>query len=189
VGDLATARARLSANAHLAAGAVLEPYRSDYFDLQVGVRTWPELELSAIERPLRTPRAQGAAGEPEILGYADKYVVARAWPAPPELPADLDASLEARLREAARAVAHLASVRGVTRIDFLSDGNELVVNEINTIPGSLARYLWIEPAVPFAQLLDDLLTEAQRRPTHRYSAAGADGLVLRGASSIAAKLA
>jgi D-alanine-D-alanine ligase len=86
-------------------------------------------------------------------------------------------------------VAHLASVRGVTRIDFLSDGNELVVNEINTIPGSLARYLWIEPAVPFAQLLDDLLTEAQRRPTHRYSAAGADGLVLRGASSIAAKLA
>jgi hypothetical protein len=43
--------------------------------------------------------------------------------------------------------------------------------------------------VPFAQLLDDLLTEAQRRPTHRYSAAGADGLVLRGASSIAAKLA
>jgi len=42
---------RLSANAHLAAGAVLEPYRSDYFDLQVGVRTWPELELSAIERP------------------------------------------------------------------------------------------------------------------------------------------
>ena len=190
VGDLATARARLSANAHLAAGAVLEPYRSDYFDLQVGVRTWPELELSAIERPLRTPRAQGAAGEPEILGYADKYVGGEGMAsAPRELPADLDASLEARLREAARAVAHLASVRGVTRIDFLSDGNELVVNEINTIPGSLARYLWIEPAVPFAQLLDDLLTEAQRRPTHRYSAAGADGLVLRGASSIAAKLA
>jgi len=27
------------------------------------------------------------------------------------------------------------------------------------------------------------------RPTHRYSAAGADGLVLRGAASIAAKLA
>ncbi len=64
-----------------------------------------------------------------------------------------------------------------------------MVNEINTIPGSLARYLWIDPAVPFAQLLADMIAEAKARPTARYSAAGADGLILRGASSIAAKLA
>jgi D-alanine-D-alanine ligase len=77
----------------------------------------------------------------------------------------------------------------VARIDFLSDGSDLVVNEINTIPGSLARYLWIDPVVPFGSLLGDLLTEARERPTHAYSAAGADGTVLRGAGSIAAKLA
>jgi len=65
----------------------------------------------------------------------------------------------------------------------------LVVNEINTIPGSLARYLWIDPEVSFARLLADMLAEARARPTTHYSAAGADGLVLRGASSIAAKLA
>jgi D-alanine-D-alanine ligase len=77
----------------------------------------------------------------------------------------------------------------VARLDFLTDGVELVVNEINTVPGSLARYLWIDPAVPFARLLTDMIDEAVARPTARYSAAGADGLVLRGASSIAAKLA
>ena len=80
-------------------------------------------------------------------------------------------------------------MRGVARIDFLANGDEIVVNEINTIPGSLARYLFIDPLVPFGRLLDDLMAEATARPTHRYSAAGADGLVLRGAASIAAKLA
>ena len=77
----------------------------------------------------------------------------------------------------------------MARIDFLTNGTELVVNEINTIPGSLARYLWIDPPLPFATLLTDMVAEAAARPTARYSAAGADGLVLRGASSIAAKLA
>ncbi len=57
------------------------------------------------------------------------------------------------------------------------------------MPGSLARYLWVAPELPFATLLGDLLEEARRRPTHAYSAAGADGAVLRSAGSIAGKLA
>jgi D-alanine-D-alanine ligase len=190
VADLQTAKGQLGANPHLGAGAVLEPYRRDYFDLQVAVRTWPETMLSAIERPLRTARAGGAAGEPEILDYADKYVGGEGMAsAPREVPAAIDAGLERRLRSAATAVAGLCSARGVARIDFLSDGDELVVNEINTIPGSLARYLWLDPPVPFRTLLGDMITEAVQRPTHRYSAEGADGSVLRGAGSIAAKLA
>ncbi|HEX3947804.1 MAG TPA: hypothetical protein VHW47_08860 [Acidimicrobiales bacterium] len=190
VADLATARARLGVNQHLRAGAVVEPYRPTFFDLQVGVRSWPDLQLSGIERPLRTPRAAGAAGEPEILGYIDKYVGGEGMAsAPRQLPAEIDGTLEGELRRTALAVAGLASIRGVARIDFLSDGEQLVVNEINTIPGSLARYLWTDPPVPFGSLLGDLVAEARQRPTHLYSAAGADGTVLRGASSIAAKLA
>ncbi len=190
VADLQTAIALLGANRHLRAGAVIEPYRAELFDLQIAVRTWPELGLSAIERPLRTPRAGGAAGEPEILGYADKYVGGEGMAsAPRELPAVIDGDLERRLREAAAAVAHLCSVRGVARVDFLSDGRELFVNEINTIPGSLARYLWIDPAVPFRTLLLDMVAEARQRPSHHYTVEGADGTVLKGAASIAAKLA
>jgi D-alanine-D-alanine ligase len=109
--------------------------------------------------------------------------------APRQLPAELPAGVAEAVRAAARRIGDLALVRGVARIDFLTDGDDLVVNEINTIPGSLARYLWIDPAVPFARLLSDMVAEAVARPTGRYSAAGADGLVLRGASSIAAKLA
>ena len=67
--------------------------------------------------------------------------------------------------------------------------DQLYVNEVNTIPGSLARYLWVDPPLAFRTLLVDLVDEAQSAPTHAYSAAGADGTVLRGAASIAAKLA
>ena len=184
VADLTAAKARLTSNPHLAQGAVLEPFRADLSDLQVAVRTYPSLELSAIERPLRS----GATGE--ILGYTDKYVGGAGMAsAPRELPADLPAEQTATILDLAARVAEAVSVRGVARIDFLANGPEIVVNEINTIPGSLARYLFIEPMVPFITLLDDLLAEAKARPTRRYSAAGADGLVLRGAASIAAKLA
>ena len=182
--ELVAAKARLGSNPHLAQGAVLEPYRADLADLQVAVRTYPDLELSAIERPLRS----GATGE--ILGYTDKYVGGAGMAsAPRELPAIVSTEQGATIRSLAGRVAEAVGVRGVARIDFLANESEIVVNEINTIPGSLARYLFIEPLVPFSQLLDDLVAEATARPTRRYSAAGADGLVLRGAATIAAKLA
>ncbi len=183
VADAATAAARLGANPHLRFGAVLEPYRPDLTDLQVAVRTWPTLELSAIERPIR------ASGTADILDYRDKYVAGEGMAgANRELPAAISSELEKGLRAAAERVVGLASVRGVARIDFLSDWEQFVVNEINTIPGSLARYLWVTPPLPFASLLADLLDEARQRPTHAYSAAGADGTVLRSAGSIAGKL-
>ena len=183
VEDFATAQARLSANPHLRSGAVLEPFRPDLSDLQVAVRSWPALQLSAVERPIRSSAAA------DILDYRDKYVAGEGMAgAPRQLPAQIPPSLEATLREAASKVAALTGLRGVARIDFLSDDDQLMVNEINTIPGSLARYLWVDPVVPFGDLLADLLAEARQRPTHAYTTSGADGTVLRSAGSIAGKL-
>ena len=183
VEDFPTAVARLGVNPHLRLGAVLEPYRPEMSDLQVGVRRWPALEISAVERPIRS------SGSVDILDYRDKYVAGEGMAgANRELPARIPSELEKGLRHASERIAALAQVRGIARIDFLSDGQQFVVNEINTVPGSLARYLWVAPAVPFATLLDDLIDEARERPTHAYSVAGADGTVLRSAGSIAAKL-
>jgi D-alanine-D-alanine ligase len=184
VADIGTAVARLGANAHLRRGAVVEPYREDLFDLNVAVRTWPTPELSAVERPLRSTAAA------EILGYADKYVGGEGMAsAPRELPAALPSPLVSTLHDAARTVVRLADVRGVARIDFLSDGEVLFLNEVNTVPGSLARYLWVEPPLPFIDLLDGLIAEALDSPGAHHSAAGADGTVLRSAGGIAGKLA
>ena len=86
-------------------------------------------------------------------------------------------------------MAELGLIRGVARIDFMEGEAGCFVNEVNTIPGSLARYLFIDPVRSFRELLADLVSEAVERPTHQYTTSGADGLVLRGAASIAAKLA
>jgi D-alanine-D-alanine ligase len=184
VADFATASARLASNPHLALGCVVEPYRADLSDIQIAVRTYPTLALSAIERPLRR------SVDREILDYRDKYVGGEGMvSAPRELPAVLPEVQADAVRRYTTRIAGVASVRGVARVDFLASDDELFVNEINTIPGSLAKHLFVDPPVSFAVLLRDLIAEAVERPTHRYSATGADGEVLRKATSIAAKLA
>jgi D-alanine-D-alanine ligase len=184
VADLATAKARLTTNVHFALGCVVEPYRQDLSDVQIAVRTYPTLSLSAIERPLRR------SADAEILDYRDKYVGGEGMvTAPRELPAVMSASQADSVRRYASRIAEVASVRGVARVDFLASDEELFVNEINTIPGSLSKHLFVDPPLAFGELLGDLIAEAVERPTHRYSAAGANGEVLRKATSIAAKLA
>jgi D-alanine-D-alanine ligase len=139
--------------------------------------------LSAIEKPLRT--TAGAT----ILNYKDKYVGGEGMvSAPRELPAQIPEKWEAQIDDAARRIVPVAVVCGLARIDFLADGDELFVNEINTIPGSLAKYLWIDPPISMAQLLRDMIAEATAAPGRAYITTGADGSALRSAGSIAGKL-
>lgn len=58
---------------------------------------------------------------------------------------------------------------GVCRIDFMMDDEtkEIFVNEINTIPGSLAFYLWQEEDVDFTALMDHLIAQAIDRQRRR----------------------
>ena len=185
VADLETAKMRLDANIHLRSGAVVEPYRPELFDIQVAARSFPAFELSAIERPLK----KGAVGE--ILSYSDKYIAGEGMAtAPRELPAELDPKVEQEIRTTAAKVTELVGLRGVMRVDFLmAEDSSLYINEVNTIPGSLSHYLWIEPKIPFERLVTQLMEEAIASPTYVAVVAGADGSVLRTASSIAAKLA
>jgi D-alanine-D-alanine ligase len=186
VADLQAAHVLVGTSAHLARGAVIEPYRPDLFDLQIAVRSWPELQLSSIERPLKG----AGTGTSGILSYTDKYSGGEGMvSAPRELPAGISAALSERIRASALEVSRLVGLRGVGRIDFLSDDTDLWVNELNSIPGSLAKYLWIDPDVPFDALLEDLLGEALNSGAQAFVSAGADGKILQGASSIAAKLA
>ena len=78
---------------------------------------------------------------------------------------------------------------GVARIYFLNDKEtgELWVNEINTIPGSLAFYLWEAAGLPFAGLLDKMVELAFKRKreqdalTFTYETNILDGVSLGGA--------
>jgi D-alanine-D-alanine ligase len=184
VADLVTAYARAKVSPYLQRGAVLEPYRPDLADLNVAVRCFPAIEVSAVERPLRQSDSE------EILSYEDKYSGREGMAsAPRELPAKVDATVMANIADISRSLIDLVALRGITRVDFLWGEGELYLNEVNSIPGSLARYLWIDPERRFIELLDGMISEALAGPAVTYSALGADGSVLEKASDMASKLA
>jgi D-alanine-D-alanine ligase len=182
VDDADSARALVRSSPLYASGALVEPYLKGWYDINIAVRSWPERQLSPIERPIRRSGP--------LLSYEDKYVPDEGMAgAARELPADLSPEVAATVTAQASAIAEAAAVRGVARLDFMTDGANVLVNEINTIPGSLARYLWIAPEIPFIRQLTDLIDEAVTRPAYQPVLTGADGRLLRSAASVAAKLA
>ena len=163
-GMLTTARALVRSSPHFRDGAVVEPYLPDSVDLNVSVRSWPKLSVSAVEKPLR----KDASGR--IYTYAEKYLGGGEGlsSAPRELPADIPGEVAERIRSLAEQVAPAALVRGAPRIDFLWRGDDIWVNEINTIPGSLSFYLWDAAGLGFAELLSEMIAQAVER--HRDEA-------------------
>lgn len=179
--DWDTVLALKATSSYFDQGAVVEPFVESSRDLQVAVRTFPDIEVSAIEAPARA--AEG------IYSYDQKYL---AWGGEVsggrELPAKLSSELESEVRDTAKRVAAIAGLRGVARIDFLERDGDLYVNEVNTIPGSMSAYLWIDPAIDRPTLFRDMLQEAETGPTRVFSVAGSDGTALRSAGTIASKL-
>ncbi|HJU82014.1 MAG TPA: hypothetical protein VJ796_09730 [Acidimicrobiia bacterium] len=181
VEDWASALALVRTSPFYVNGGVAEPFLSESRDLQLAVRTWPRVELSAIEAPIRSGSG--------IYSYSQKYL---AWGGEVgsgrELPARISAELSSEIAELSRRVTVAAGLRGVCRIDFLERDGELWVNEVNTIPGSMAAYLWIDPPISRRQLFTDMLDEALSGPVRTFSVSGADGTALRNAGAIASKL-
>jgi D-alanine-D-alanine ligase len=159
-------------------GAVVEPFLAGSRDLQVAVRTYPDWEMSAIEAPARSGEG--------IYSYDQKYL---AWGGEVsggrELPATLDDVTAKGIIDLSRRVTDVAGLRGIARIDFLAKDGELFVNEVNTIPGSMAVYLWIDPPIGRGQLFRDMLEEASRGRTRVFSTAGSDGTAVRRVGKIA----
>ncbi len=183
VNDFDTAWDLARVSPYLRRGAVLEPYRPDLSDLNVAVRTFPSIEVSAVERPLRKDESA------KILSYDDKYTGREGMAsAPRELPANVDGSVVKDIKSIATALVDIVAIRGIVRVDFLWKEGELYLNEVNSIPGSLARYLWVDPPRKFIELLNGMVAEALNSPAVSYSAQGADGSVLERASDIASKL-
>lgn len=82
-----------------------------------------------------------------------------------KLPADISKELEEKVRDYAKKAFQCLGCSGVTRVDFLYNTvtEELYVNELNTIPGSLSFYLWEATGKSFSTLLDDMIKLAFKR--------------------------
>ncbi|MBR4617748.1 MAG: D-alanine--D-alanine ligase [Bacilli bacterium] len=92
-----------------------------------------------------------------------------------KIPADLSDKVREEVEHiASRAFKALGSA-GCARIDFLIDdkNNKVYINEINSIPGSLAFYLWEPIGKDYTELLDDMINigvkEYKRRSSKIYT--------------------
>ena len=112
----------------------------------------------------------------EILSYEEKYMAGgkgsksgskSAGMADTKriLPAPITDEMKADVQKYAKEAFKALGCSGVSRIDFLvdKDTNEVFVNEINTIPGSLSFYLWEATGMKYPELLDELIRLAVKR--------------------------
>jgi len=83
------------------------------------------------------------------------------------VPARISTAARDRVRELAVTAFRLAGCSGLARADFFVDGDTVLLNELNTMPGftatSVYAKLWEASALPYAQLVDRLVTIAAER--------------------------
>ncbi|MCI8777528.1 MAG: D-alanine--D-alanine ligase [Bacilli bacterium] len=79
-----------------------------------------------------------------------------------KIPAELDENLTNEIHDLAKKTFTVLNLNGVARIDFLIDDKtqKVYINEPNTIPGSLAFYLFDKNVKNYTKLLDELITLA-----------------------------
>lgn len=183
VTDLATAKA-LARSGTARSGAVIQPYLRGWADLNVAIRSTPSQVVTEIERPLSS-----AGG---IYDYKMKYLAGGDGmeSAARELPANVPTEISDRIISLAQRVYSLLGRTGIPRIDFLWDGgDEVLLCEVNSIPGAFGLYLWDASGTSRVQALEHLLQEARSGPTQPHHwASSSDGAALRVAGSIASKL-
>jgi len=118
-----------------------------------------EVEASPIEMPLTSGN---------YLDFWEKYLASGGSKGMASLhrllPAPIEDSLRERIQSLSCDIFRMLDCKGVVRIDYMFDraSENLYITEINTIPGSLAFYLWENAGVKYAQLIDRMVQCAMR---------------------------
>ncbi|MGI6316116.1 MAG: D-alanine--D-alanine ligase family protein [Christensenellales bacterium] len=115
-------------------------------------------EVSLVEQPV---------SHKELLSFGEKYLGKLSKASGMAnlsriLPAQIGNEMTDEVRRLTGEIFTLLDCRGVVRIDYMIEKstNQLYVNEINTIPGSLAYYLWEPLGISFTRLIDRIVDQA-----------------------------
>ncbi|MBP3250435.1 MAG: D-alanine--D-alanine ligase [Ruminococcus sp.] len=127
-------------------------------------------EASVCEEPVQ-------ASDDDILSFEQKYVGGGGKSGGSKgmatlkrkIPAEISAEQDEFIRKTAVEAFRYLNCNGVARIDFMIDmaTDKIYINEFNTIPGSLAFYLWEPKGVKYTALLDRMIELALKR--HRQA--------------------
>ncbi|MCZ6876069.1 MAG: D-alanine--D-alanine ligase [bacterium] len=153
---------------------LVEPALTDFFEVNCAV-LGPPVQASVCEQPHRSETVlsfdakykqgrKGAKGSGRKGGMAS---LGRTVPAP------ISEALTSHVQELAVKAFQGIGAAGVARTDFLLKGEKVYFNEINTLPGSLAFYLWEANGVAFDELVsravDIALAQYQIRSATQFA--------------------
>ena len=126
-----------------------------------------DVQASPIEMPLNSDG---------FLDFGDKYLASGGSKGMASLhrvlPAPIEDSLRDEIQEMSRTIFRLLDCKGVVRIDYMFDreSEKTYITEINTIPGSLAFYLWENAGIPYSSLINDMIEYAERAHADKNTA-------------------
>jgi D-alanine-D-alanine ligase len=146
---------------------MVETAVQDAVEINCAVMGNDDMKASVLEQPVTWQ---------EFLTYEEKYMrgegAAGMKGAERKIPAPISAELTQRIQQMAIDAFKAVDGRGTARVDFLvrEQAGEVFLNEINTIPGSMAFYLWQETGMSPSEVVDRLIdlaveTHAEKRKT------------------------
>ena len=145
---------------------IVEEGKEGIIEINCSVMGNNELTASVCEQPIKNQ---------DVLTYEDKYLkggkikgmagLSRLAPAP------ISEELTKKIQETAKKAFRAVDASGMARIDFMvrPDTEDFWVTEINTLPGSLAFYLWEKSGINFNELIDKLVNLGFERHRERQS--------------------
>lgn len=134
------------------------------FDMKVLIESavkGREIECAVLgnEEPLASPCGEIVLHD-SFYAYHTKYIDENG--ASVVAPAQLDAAVSDKIREIALSAYRALNCSGMSRVDvFLTENNDVVINEINTLPGftniSMYPKLWQQAGMTYPQLISRLI--------------------------------
>ena len=129
---------------------IVEPCLKDFTEINCAAyRNVEGIKVSECERPVRRT---------DILTFNDKYESGKRV-----FPADIPDYIARRIKAITEKVYRTFGFTGVIRIDYFLVGKKVYLNEINSVPGSLAYYLFGETQKEFSVMLNEMVDLARIR--------------------------
>ncbi len=128
--------------------AIIEPCLEDFTEINCAAYLTPskKVNVSLCEKPI---------GRSKLLSFDDKYQNGERV-----FPADIPEKISKKIRETTEKIYLSMGFSGVIRIDYFVVGSDVYLNEINTVPGSLAYYLFCNTLTEFSKMLKELIDVA-----------------------------
>ncbi len=127
-----------------------------------------EVECAVLGDAGRSVRASTVGEIVSEIGFYDYDEKYKTNTAKLLIPANIDDATTQKVRESAIKAFCAIDGAGLSRVDFfVTDNNEVIINEINTLPGftSISMYpkLWEKSGIKYSDLLDELIMLAKIR--------------------------